>query len=103
MLPQFWKCGTGAGIEERKEILRAEKGAGNGARAAQPIQIDDRGGKHRENSLAEPVQVREIPAKNGACQTARGRAGGAVRKYLQNDELIEYAFTHSDLFIPSRA
>jgi len=49
------------------------------------------------------MEIWQIGSKRkGTVSTGKG-GGWAPRKYLQNDEVIEYALDHSDLFCPSRA
>jgi len=57
--------------------------------------------------LGECNASRERSIENWAIRergrVAREKVGWRVRKHLQNDEVIDYALDHSDLFDPSRA
>jgi hypothetical protein len=102
---QRWECGGWTGIKQSRKITRTKKGAGDGARMTEPVEIDDGDGAHE--NLVYRKRVRET-SKNFNWEITQSdrvleEAGGAIRKYLQNDELMEYALGHSDLFIPSRA
>ena len=72
---------------------------------AGPLKIDDRIVEFMDSSiLTQPRKKVENRARSaGIPAGARRVPRRTERKYLQIDELIEYALQHSDLFYPSRA
>src|SRR5215469_634709 len=95
-LPQIAERRGRAGINERHKVFRPIQGGGNAAWFARPVQIERRDCGHTLVSVSGSDE-------RGSYNFRLPESFGSVTKYLQNDELVEYAFTAATCFFPPSA
>jgi len=92
-----------AGIDERGRIFGEEKSGSNGAGMSGPAEIDGNSGEHERIECSAREKKDELGREKESGEAGLSNGPVALRKYLQNDEVMDYALGHSDLFYPSRS